>query len=691
MANQRLNAQIQIGGTVAKSLTKSLTDTRGQLRNVGRQIGQTTQRQRQLSREIQRAEEAGESVAGLRNEYNRLGRQLESLQRRQNVLRDMTNVGDRFGTMRREVGRFGKRATMVLGGVGASVFGVANSTANLGDEVAKTARQLGMGQTELQELQYAANRNGVENLEKNMDRFQSRLGDAIRGTGQARDALDDLGLSAQALEAMTPDEALSVLADEMQGLESQTQRLSVASDLFGAEGREMVRMLEDGSEGLDDMARQAHTTGYILSEEATKDAEDFKDSLGDMQMTMAGLKNIIGAELMPVVADSMDEMAGWLVGNRDKVEDFAGAFADKVEAAIPIVMDLASGIGTTATVMASATQTVAGLVGGFDNLGMIVAAVFGAKAIASVVMFGGSILRLGRSLTMLTGVLPVVAGGIRAIGVALAANPVGAIITGIAVAAGLIWKYWEPISGFMTDLWGGVQEVVSGAFDTFKSVFRWSPLGMIMRGFNAAREWLTSLDWSEMGKAVLGTLVDGIKSMAAAPFNAVKDALGSARDLLPFSDAKTGPLSDLTKSGASVPQTLAKGVDAGGDSLRDRMGNVVGSAMDATKGLLENKPVTQRVQQVLEPATSAAADLIPDPVRNLFGGGQEQETAQQAGAAQQQRNQGGAGGRSITINNDITLQVSRAEGEDEGSYIARLADRLMEELNDRQEGMLSNG
>ncbi len=50
-------------------------------------------------------------------------------------------------------------------------------------------------------------------------------------------------------------------------------------------------------------------------------------------------------------------------------------------------------------------------------------------------------------------------------------------------------------------------------------------------------------------------------------YNAAKSVLSFVRKLLPFSDAKEGPLSDLTLSGQRFSETFAKGILAGSDAI----------------------------------------------------------------------------------------------------------------------------
>lgn len=113
--------------------------------------------------------------------------------------------------------------------------------------------------------------------------------------------------------------------------------------------------------------------------------------------------------------------------------------------------------------------------------------------------------------------------------VALNANPIGLIVAGVAAlgaAAYMVYKHWEPIKTFFVDTWN----------------------------------WFKNLSWFDVGSNLISTLAGGIWSGITAPFDAVKGVLGKVRDLLPFSDAKTGPLSQLTLAGKKTMETFGSGV-----------------------------------------------------------------------------------------------------------------------------------
>lgn len=82
--------------------------------------------------------------------------------------------------------------------------------------------------------------------------------------------------------------------------------------------------------------------------------------------------------------------------------------------------------------------------------------------------------------TMLTGIksgflnfIPSVkaaAGAIKSFNIVCAANPIGLIVTGIAVAAFLVIKYWKPITAFFRGFFAGLKEGLAPLAPAFKQI-----------------------------------------------------------------------------------------------------------------------------------------------------------------------------------------------------------------------------
>lgn len=138
------------------------------------------------------------------------------------------------------------------------------------------------------------------------------------------------------------------------------------------------------------------------------------------------------------------------------------------------------------------------------------------------------------------------------IGRALLMNPIGLLITGIAVAAYLIYRYWEPIKGFFTRLWTGIENIgtqiwssitgfftdrwqdIQTAFDggllgIGELILNWSPLGLFTQVFSEVMSWFgvdLPKNFTDFGKNIIDGLTKGIKDK----WNAVKDTFKNLTD-----------------------------------------------------------------------------------------------------------------------------------------------------------------
>ncbi|NEN49248.1 phage tail tape measure protein, partial [Escherichia coli] len=125
------------------------------------------------------------------------------------------------------------------------------------------------------------------------------------------------------------------------------------------------------------------------------------------------------------------------------------------------------------------------------------------------------------------------------LGRALLMNPIGLIITGIAVAAYLIYRYWGPISAFFKRLWAQVTVAFRGAWSGIKGIWsgvtgwfsgiwaqiktafsggiagvgrlimNWSPLGLFCKAFAGVMKYF-GIDMPKNFTDFGGNLINGL-------------------------------------------------------------------------------------------------------------------------------------------------------------------------------------
>lgn len=597
--NQRLSASITIGSVLEQSVKRNIGFLKTGLQSVGSEIKDVERKQRDLGKQRKVMERQGRSVEALDREYEDLSRTLGSLRRQQErwnrAAGASRRVGSTFNTMASDMVRNGRTIAIGLGLAGGAVFGLASSTAQLGDDVAKTADKLGIGTDELQELRYAAERSGIATpgFDNSLEKMTKNIGLALAGTGAQKDALDALGLSADDLATMLPEEALGLIADRMQGVATQAEKAALANDIFGRSGIGMLNMLRDGSSGLDELREAARRTGYVLSEEAARDAEVFQDTLLDTQLTMKGLKNTVGAELMPVVTKSMRRVGDALIGNREQVKVWATSFADGVERALPAIGSVAVGIGDVLTITGRVVGTTADMVGGWENFGMIIGAVLASRTVIRIGKFAGAVFSLGRAMVALATSTPLVAGGVRAIGTALMMNPIGAAIAVIAGGAALIYANWDSVGPWFKSQWATVKDYFGGFTDFVGGVFT-GDLGRSWDGiktmWNASSAFWSGI-WDGVGAIFKATWTNVIKPVTDAlgitePIEAAWSWLGEKLDgTLTWIGEKFSAVYDLIQPVVDLLKwTADKGMGAA-IAIGDALGlGSPGSVMDGMDG-----------------------------------------------------------------------------------------------------------
>ena len=183
--------------------------------------------------------------------------------------------------------------------------------------------------------------------------------------------------------------------------------------------------------------------------------------------------------------------------------------------------------------------------------------------------------------------------------------PVLAVILAIVALAAALIAAWKPVSTFLVGMWTGIKDNIGLVGEAFgrlldalgpvggavRGVFGWladllpdlsaegesfgkflvDALVAVIEAVTAVITFFDGLTLENVGRRLMETLVTGIKATAGLAKDAVVSVLSGVRDLLPFSDAREGPLSRLTHSGRAIVTTLAEGVRSAPAAVQDSL------------------------------------------------------------------------------------------------------------------------
>jgi hypothetical protein len=210
----------------------------------------------------------------------------------------------RLGTdLRKGVNDFGKwGAAAVAAGAALSAAIYTKNAQNI-DALAKLSRALG-GTTEgLQALSRAASRAGISEseLQGATTRLNQSLGEAMLRSGNARSALERLGLTAQDLSKMDIDERMATLANRFQDLGMSTQEVGITLRDLGIRQASMITLMQDGGAAIEDSRRKIDQYGVALNQIQTARVEAANDAFNEVRIVVSGLAEQITTHVAPIV------------------------------------------------------------------------------------------------------------------------------------------------------------------------------------------------------------------------------------------------------------------------------------------------------------------------------------------------------------------------------------------------------
>lgn len=424
-------------------------------------------------------------------------------------------------------------------GLGAIVKNSVSSFVNYGTSLNDTAYKLGITTQQLVALQHAADMAGssAETMNAGLATFSRNLANAGQGKNkQLEQMMQKLGISMKDANGnmRTAADLMPELADAMRRQETQAQKNYIANTAFGKAGLELIQTLDGGSDSLKAAADEAERLGLVLSADASKSVAELDDSMNLMRKSVQGLQNSIGAKLAPVLTPIITAMSDWIAANRDWIaQDLANLISD-VGASLKTI-DFKGVIAGLTNFIRTGMQMFQ-MAGGLKTVGIIMASLFGAKIVASIVTTTSSLFGLMKAFGVM---VPALTTGLKALTLAFVTNPIGLVITAITAAVGLLIANWDTVGPFFSKLWDGVTATFMGFWESIKKLPDWF-----------ADMWtkIKELFFDKFTKAF-----DSIKNAWGTITGGVGKAWGGVKDFFGFGDKQGADQGAVQYNAMPVP------------------------------------------------------------------------------------------------------------------------------------------
>lgn len=364
--------------------------------------------------------------------------------------------------------------------------------------------------------------------------------------------LQALGLEAEAIQSGMAKNATGTLQQVLDTINKlpKDQQLSVTTQLFGKEfgddAAKLAANIEEYRRQLD-LANSDKGSGSMQRESDIR-AEAMSARLEMAQNRLFNLGSSLGETLRPT-----------LIGLLEGFNNIVASISTWVKANPELtgqIVKTAAGLALLMTAGGAIALTLASILG---PIAMV------RYAMALFAIKGGglafTLFNLGKTA------LPMVATGLRILGAAAVANPIGAIIMAIALGAALIYANWGTVGPYFLGLWAEIKAGFAGGLSGIAAlIVNFSPAGLFYRAFAGVMGYFgieLPAKFTEFGSMIMQGLVNGIANAAGAVKAAV---VGAADSSINYFKEKLGihsPSRVFASLGVDTMDGLAQGLNNG--------------------------------------------------------------------------------------------------------------------------------
>ncbi|MFB4444810.1 phage tail tape measure protein [Enterobacter hormaechei subsp. steigerwaltii] len=198
--------------------------------------------------------------------------------------------------------------------VGAAGFQLLKSTSKQITETDRWAKSLRISTQELLAWQFAAEKAGVSG-DQMADIFKDigdKIGDAVLNkSGEAVDALNALGLSAEKLSKVSPDKQLLAIGESLSKIGTNAEKTTILESL-GNDLSKLLPLFDNNNQKLNQFIDLAKDYGVAPDPSSIDDLVKVNQLFEDMEAQVAGLKMEIAAGLAKVdltpLQNSLDKL-----------------------------------------------------------------------------------------------------------------------------------------------------------------------------------------------------------------------------------------------------------------------------------------------------------------------------------------------------------------------------------------------
>lgn len=216
-----------------------------------------------------------------------------------------TKVEDNGQQIRNTFNKIAVAVTAVGAGITVFAKSATDYTVGLARDTKKLSRETGLAYEQASQLAYVTKRMGIDadQSSKSFGIFSKKITEAANSVTGSSNAISDLGVKVRNTDGSIRDfgNILFDVADKFKALPDGPLKTSAALDLFGRSGKDMIKVLNLGSQGIKDLEQRANDLGLTLTAKTIASVSKYIASQKDLKDSTNSLKVAIGSLTIPVL------------------------------------------------------------------------------------------------------------------------------------------------------------------------------------------------------------------------------------------------------------------------------------------------------------------------------------------------------------------------------------------------------
>ena len=487
-----------------EELVRTLEDERNARDKVTAEIKTAQKAQKQYAEEAKKLKDNIEDADELAAKMDDVSQSLSSAKKEAGGLEKAGKLGSTF----RKIGTGAVYATGAIWGVASAMGGVMAFTNEHTREMVGMAQSYDMSIERFKAWSGVAQQAGLdgEHVGDLIEELSNKFGEfKVLGEQSAvADVFGALGLNQAMLDGMSAADQFEFIMQRLEKVQDKQQAASLADQLFGGEANKITTYIRNSGKAMDELLEEQRRFN-LLTDEGAAGATAYGHSFKNLQSVVTSgwqeISGILGGEMAGEIQSLGDTVAGFVREN--KTEIVAG-----IKTIITTAKGLAVGVYDVGVMVNSVVQSF----GGWQTVGAVVTGLIAGKLVVGI----GGLVANGYSMIKMLGAGRTVMAGFN---VVMAANPIGAAAAavGLLVTAGiLLYQNWDRVTSWFAGKFEWFKTEFPNTFGVIKTIFDWSPLGMVINNWQPISEFFTGL-------------FDGISNIITSRIEAIKSTFDTVK------------------------------------------------------------------------------------------------------------------------------------------------------------------